>query len=435
METNVSHLPKPTAVSIFFSGGACFIHFLSLGFASFPLQTHLRHALTPATASLVASVLPLASCLTYFFFRFAEARSWTRSPQIMWVALAAGVGLMQMGLGFKLQSTAANSWWIGPAIDVAGCLLLLGCVQSSCMTVLNHIGVATMGAHAYTVRAAGSAGYMLAVMLMGAIGAQSRTISDWHLFIGAGFSLVHVAFALLSLCFVRWSGPSQLPRVAPNPKSASIIATHRDAALDTEPYQSRSSALRVSTRQWWGLLLLVWMVAMCEMSYGLYSHEFLTSTYGSFGYFMFAGSIALEILLLLAMPMFPALKQRLLFVGPVGWITLLSGCLLATAGWPMMGFSAAALALNCPFQVSANEHAHQMHRSMVGIASMTLAQSLGYMSATILSTLLSMQSPGPVLLWSCMLPVAMGSLMLALWQMAKQRSNVDRDMLGTRTEA
>jgi hypothetical protein len=466
MDTHTSHLPKPSAVSIFFSGGAYFIHFLSLGFASFPLQTHLRHALTPATASLVASVLPLASCLTYFFFRFAEARSWTRSPQIMLVGLATGVGLMQMGLGFKLQSTETSSWWIGPAVDVAGCLLLLGCVQSSCMTVLNHIGVATMGPHAYTVRAAGSAGYMLAVMLMGALGAQARTISDWHLFIGAGFSVVHVVFALLSLRFVRWSSSSPFPRVAPAPTSSpnptssvpsssnpsssnplssnplssnplsSNMANHRDSARDTERPPSHSSALNVSARQWWGQLILVWMVAMCEMAYGLYSHEFLTSTYGSFGYFVFAGSIALEIVLLLAMPMFPALKQRLLFVGPVGWITLLTGCLLALAGWPMMGFFATALALNCPFQVSANEHAHQMHRSsMVGIASMTLAQSLGYMSATIVSACLSMQSPGPVLLWSCMLPVAMGSLILALWQMAKQRTHADRETLARRNAA
>jgi hypothetical protein len=451
MDTHTSHLPKPSSLSIFFSGGAYFIHFLSLGFASFPLQTHLRHTLSPPTASLVASVLPLASCLTYFFFRFAEARSWTRSPQIMLVGLAACVGLMQMGLGFQLRSTATSDWWIGPAVDVACCLLLLGCVQSSCMTVLNHIGVATMGPHAYTVRAAGSAGYMLAVMLMGALGAQARTISDWHLFIGAGFSVVHVVFALLSLRFVRWSSPSPFPRVATAPTSSTIpsstvpssanpssaiIANHRDAPRDTERPPSRSSALNVSVRQWWGLLILVWMVAMCEMAYGLYSHEFLTSTYGSFGYFVFAGSIALEIVLLLAMPMFPGLKQRLLFVGPVGWITLLTGCLLALAGWPMMGFLAAALALNCPFQVSANEHAHQMHRSsMVGIASMTLAQSLGYMSATIVSACLSMQSPGPVLLWSCMLPIAMGSLMLALWQMAKQRTHTDRETLARRNAA
>ena len=168
---------------------------------------------------------------------------------------------------------------------------------------------------------------------------------------------------------------------------------------------------------------------MCEMSYGLYAHEFLTTTYGSIGYFVFAGSIALEIAILLAMPMFPALKQRLLFVGPAGWLTLLSGCLMALSGWPMMGFGAAALALNCPFQVSANEHAHRMRPSMLGIASMTLAQSIGYMSATLLSAVVAAQGGGPARLWSIMIPIASTALALSVWQMSRDRAIASRDAL------
>jgi hypothetical protein len=407
---------------MFFSGGAYFIHFLSLGFASFPLQTHLRNALTPSTASLITSVIPLAACLTYFFFRFAESRGWTRSPQRLLVALASGVCLMQLGMGLKLESITAQSWWVSPGIDVAACLLLLGCVQSSCMTVLNHIGVATMGSHAYTVRAAGSAGYMLAVVVMGAIGASEKAVSQTHLFIGAAFSLLHVAFVLLSFRFVHWSKEHESSR------SSSAILTST-SANSTNSHAGASKLSSEESLKWWGLLILVWMVAMCEMSYGLYAHEFLTTTYGSIGYFVFAGSIALEIAILLAMPMFPALKQRLLFVGPAGWLTLLSGCLMALSGWPMMGFGAAALALNCPFQVSANEHAHRMRPSMLGIASMTLAQSIGYMSATLLSAVVAAQGGGPARLWSIMIPIASTALALSVWQMSRDRAIASRDAL------
>jgi hypothetical protein len=423
METHHSTATKPSSAWMVFSAGTFFIHFMALGFGSFPLQTHLRQALSPATASLITSVIPLAACLTYFFFRFAERQGWTRSPQRLLVAMAGAVCLMQLALGWKLQAIAADSWWLGPGIDAAACLLLLGCVQSSCMTLLNHIGVATMGSHAYTVRAAGSAGYMLAVILLGAIGASEQRVSEVHLYVGAAFSLIHMLFAMVIFSWMQ--------RVDGTPSEAS---QHREAiGTSQEPHLGEHTPVhRTATMRWWGLLALVWMVAMCEMSYGLYAHEFLTTTYGSVGYFVFAGSIALEIALLLIMPVFPALKQRLLFVGPVGWMTLMAGCLMALSGWPAMGFCAAALALNCPFQVSANEHAHRMSPSLVGLASMTLAQSIGYMSATILSALLSVQGGGPVRLWSVMVPVAATALLLAFWQMAQDRNGASDPALAPR---
>jgi hypothetical protein len=163
---------------------------------------------------------------------------------------------------------------------------------------------------------------------------------------------------------------------------------------------------------------------MCEMSYGLYSHEFLTKTYGSSGYFLFAGAIAIEIALLLGMPRLPGLRDRLLFVGPLGWLSLLVGCLLAIAGLMPMGFLAMAMALNCPFQISANSHAHKMNESILGVASMTLAQSLGYMSATILSAIVSVGSNGPRNLWMCMIPVAATALMLSIWKLRTTREHL-----------
>jgi hypothetical protein len=170
------------------------------------------------------------------------------------------------------------------------------------------------------------------------------------------------------------------------------------------------------------------MIAMCEMSYGLYSHEFLTSTYGAWGYFVFATAIAMEIGLLLAMPRLNALKQRLLFVGPLGWICLFSGCLLAIAGWYPMGYFALALALNCPFQVSANEHAHRMQPSILGVASMTLAQSLGYVTATFVAAWTTGNGNGPQRLWMTMWVVSIIALILALWKMNRDRIEAAADV-------
>ena len=422
MEPHSSSTARPSASSIFFSGGAYFIHFLALGFASFPLQTHLRQVLAPASASLVASVVPIAACSTYFLFRFAESRGWTRSPQWMLVALASALSILQATLGLKLHWVSGQSYWIGPAIDVAACLLVLGCIQSSCMTVLNHIGVAAMGSHAYTVRAAGSAGYMVAVMLMGLLGGSQHEVSERHLFIGSACSAIHAIFAALSFAFVRWAPAPPHPQsqaCPPNPASL----PPGDATAVHQPRLSRSHSL-----EWWCLLVLVWMIAMCEMSYGLYSHEFLTSTYGAWGYFVFATAIAMEIGLLLAMPRLNALKQRLLFVGPLGWICLFSGCLLAIAGWYPMGYFALALALNCPFQVSANEHAHRMQPSILGVASMTLAQSLGYVTATFVAAWTTGNGNGPQRLWMTMWVVSIIALILALWKMNRDRIDAAADV-------
>jgi hypothetical protein len=415
MEPHSSSTTRPSASSIFFSGGAYFIHFLALGFASFPLQTHLRQVLAPTSASLVASVVPIAACSTYFLFRFAEARGWTRSPQWMLVTLASALSIMQATLGMKLHWVSGQSYWIGPAIDVAACLLVLGCIQSSCMTVLNHIGVAAMGSHAYTVRAAGSAGYMVAVMLMGLLGGSQLEVSERHLFVGSACSAIHAIFAALSFLFVRWTpAPSHLPTDSSSPNAPTA-----STGVSTAATPSRAS--HSHTLEWWCLLALVWMIAMCEMSYGLYSHEFLTSTYGAWGYFVFATAIAMEIGLLLAMPRLNALKQRLLFVGPLGWICLFTGCLLAIAGWYPMGYFALALALNCPFQVSANEHAHRMKPSIMGVASMTLAQSLGYVTATLVAAWTTGNGNGPQLLWMTMWVVSIIALILALWKMNRDR--------------
>ena len=267
---------------------------------------------------------------------------------------------MQLLLGWRMHQTSAGNVFLGPVLDIAMCMLLLGCVQSSTMTLLNHIGVSTMGDHAYSVRAAGSAGYMVALLLMGSVGSSAETVADYHLFLGATISVCHAIFA-----FLAWQ---LLP---PPTESYEVIRNSVDA---TKKSVSRQKSAQQGDRwEWFGLLLLVWMVAICEMSYGLYAHEFLTTTYGNYGYFVFAGAVAIEIGVLIAMPFLPRLKRQLLFVGPLGWVLLFSGCLMATQGFGAFGLFAMALALNCPFQISTNEHAHRMNPSVMGVASMTLA--------------------------------------------------------------
>ncbi len=419
-----------TAAAIFFSGSTYFIHFLGLGFASFPLQTHLRQVLTPASASLVASLIPIAACMTYFFFRFADARGWTRSPQRVLFFVAVGVAAMQCVLGWRLRAVSLDQSIVAPAIDVAICLLMLGCVQSSCMTLLNHIGVATMGTLAYTVRAAGSAGYMVALILMGLLEHGDGKISEAHLYVGATISLAHACLAFASALYSENLTKTKQARQA---ISAPECTTTVHQEFRKQSHDKPTSKLRSKsslTLEWAGLLVLVWMVAMCEMSYGLYSHEFLTKTYGNFGYFVFAIAVGIEIALLVAMPLFPRFKQQLLFVGPVGWIMLFSGCLIAVSGWQPMGVFAIALALNCPFQISANEHAHRMNSSIMGVASMTLAQSLGYVSATFISATISKFAAGPAALWSIMIPVSIAALSLSTWKL--RHSAVSEEAPGVR---
>jgi hypothetical protein len=413
-----STLPtERTAASIFFSGTTYFVHFLALGFSSFPLQTHLRKVLTPSSASLVASIAPIAACITYFFFRYAESRGWTKSPRLVLFCTSVGVALLQLLLGWRMQQTTAGNVLLGPVIDIAMCILLLGCVQSSTMTLLNHIGVSTMGDHAYSVRAAGSAGYMVALLLMGSVGSSAETIADYHMFIGATVSVCHAIFAFLAW----WLLPT-------SQDSSEVVLASASVATSSAP--KRKTAQRTDRWEWFGLLLLVWMVAICEMSYGLYAHEFLTTTYGNYGYFVFAGAVAIEIGVLMAMPFLPSLKRQLLFVGPLGWVLLFTGCLMATQGFGAFGLFAMALALNCPFQISTNEHAHRMNPSVMGVASMTLAQSIGYTTATVIASLASRFGVGPAPLWVVALPLAMLALMVAIRKLARKDAAFDIDNLG-----
>jgi hypothetical protein len=108
------------------------------------------------------------------------------------------VAVLQLLMGWRLHQTTTGNVLLGPVLDIAMCMLLLGCVQSSTMTLLNHIGVSTMGDHAYTVRAAGSAGYMVALVLMGTLSSSAEAVSDYHMFIGATVSVVHALIAFLA---------------------------------------------------------------------------------------------------------------------------------------------------------------------------------------------------------------------------------------------
>ena len=287
------------------------------------------------------------------------------------------------------------------------------------MTLLNHIGVSTMGDHAYSVRAAGSAGYMVALVLMGSLSSSAEAVSDYHMFIGATVSVVHALIA-----FLAW-------RLIPDVKSA-----HESTSSKTHqalPSQTRSCTKAISPTErldWYGLLLLVWMVAICEMSYSLYAHEFLTKTYGNAGYFVFAIAVAVEISVLIAMPFLPQMKRKLLFVGPLGWVLLFSGCLMATQGFGVFGVCAIALALNCPFQISANEHAHRLNPTVMGVASMTLAQSLGYTTATLIASISSRYGVGPAPLWIVALPLSALALVLAVRKLARENTALDINDFG-----
>ena len=276
------------------------------------------------------------------------------------------------------------------------------------MTLLNHIGVATMGDYAYSVRAAGSAGYMAALILLGALSSDAAQVANYHLFIGATISVAHAVVA-----FLAWY---LMPQDFDSRVEGNHVANSHPTSLHTPSVVDLGRRL-----EWIGLLLLVWLVAVCEMSYGLYSHEFLTTTYGNNGYYVFALAIGLEIALLVSMPFFPKLKSKLLFVGPLGWIMLFMGCLIATQGVSAFGLFGLALALNCPFQISANEHAHRMNSSVLGIASMTLAQSLGYMTSTMVASVVSRFQGGPALLWLTVLPCAFLALGIALRRLAREK--------------
>jgi len=394
-----------SSATIFFSVACYFVFFLSLGFSSFPLQTHLRHTLSAQTASLLAGLIPIAACGTYFLARFAESRGYLRYPQRALLAAAIGVSVMQGVLGIVLSFVANGKIFISPAVDVGACLLALGSAQSCMITLLNHNAVASLGSLAYTARASGSAGYMLAVVFMGATGNRFLDLETQHLFAGSAISTATCLLALVG-CFVI------------NPTSVEVLAG--------EQPKTREEKRPVGGWNWYGLVATVFLVAVCEMSFGIYSHEFLTTRLGSLGYYQFALGIALEIAILVTIPVFPWVRRSLLIVGPVGWMILFSGCLLSMSLNPVLGWASLALCLNCPFQISANENALRLKPSVVGVAALTLAQSLGYVTAACVSSvlasnLLSLESllgigklTMPMPLWVAVLPLTIAALLISL---------------------
>lgn len=405
-----------SSATIFFSVACYFVFFLSLGFSSFPLQTHLRHTLSAQTASLLAGLIPIAACGTYFLARFAESRGYLRYPQRALLAAAIGVAVMQGLLGIVLSFVASGKIFISPAIDVGVCLLALGSAQSCMITLLNHNAVASLGSLAYAARAAGSAGYMLAVVFMGATGNRFLDIETQHLYAGSAISAATCLLALVGCFTIR-------------PTSCEVTST--------QPTKESESADAKGGWNWIGLVGTVYLVAVCEMSFGIYSHEFLTTRLGALGYYQFALGIALEIAILVTIPLFPWVRRSLLIVGPVGWLILFSGCLMSMSLNPVLGWASLALCLNCPFQISANENALRFKPSVVGVATLTLAQSLGYVTAACFSSVLAsnlslLENLGagrltmPTPLWLSVLPLAIAALAISL-KIVFSREQAGRD--------
>ena len=66
-----------------------------------------------------------------------------------------------------------------------------------------------------------------------------------------------------------------------------------------------------------------------------------------------------------------------------------------------------------------------MNPSVMGIASMTLAQSLGYVTATLISSVVSRYGTGPGLLWLTVLPFAVLALALAIRKLTRQNASLN----------
>jgi hypothetical protein len=412
-------------------GTSYFIQFLAMAFASFPLQTHLRKLMDPASASVIAGLVPIATCSAYLIFRLAEWMNWTRFPQRTLVLTALLLSLFQSLLGWQISRLSVDESILGPVLDTGICILLMGCANASCMILLNHIAVATLKQFAYAVRAAGTAGYMVAVLLMGSIWTDAASIEQSHLFLASGISVIHCILALAGSWFLG-NTLEQNVGCSATQASVGVIGERPRHPTDSTPTDSTPTdstptmpLMRSETLTWWGLLVLVWMVAMCEMAYALYSHEFMTEIYGTLGYYLFAAGLALEIFLLLLVSRAEALRSRLLFLGPLGWILLMLGGLLAIGGTPSFGALTLAMALNCPFQMSVSEHVHRIDARVLGVASVSLAQALGYMSAAGLSALVSREETGPRNLWLCMIPVGAVAMVLSIWKMRRMQSNLD----------
>lgn len=389
------------------TSGAFFLHFLSLGFAIFPLQTHLRQIHTNSVASILASLVPIAGLLTFFLFRFAERRQWTKHPGRLLLGAALGAGALQFLLGIQLANYQAGRNLLPGFIETAICLLMLACAHACCMNLLNHLAVANLRNHAYSARAAGSAGYMLAILATAALLTDETMVLKYHLFLAAASALLHIAFVAASLLVLGgFSHPT---------KPSHDHTTSSKCIEETQQHETPSGSWR-----WQALIVLVCLTSFCEGAFGLYSHQFLTTNYGDLGYYLFATCILLETILLVCLPFLPRLRKRLLFVGPLGWMLLLVGCLIAQSGWPVFGALALAMALNCPFQVSCNENAHAMKPQVSGLAAIALAQTAGVFCSQWASALLNRLSLGGssstpwISLWFLALTVSFLGLVLAL---------------------
>ena len=406
------------------TSGAFFLHFLSLGFAVFPLQTHLRQVHPVATASIIASVIPVAGLLTLLFFRFAERRQWTQYPTRLLLLAAICVAILQPTLGWQLSMTRAQANLLPAFLETSLCLLALASAHACCMNLLNHLAVANLANHAYSARAAGSAGYAVAILATAALLSDEQAVIDYHLFLAAICAVAHSLFIAASLLIAHrhFSEDNSLKttKMSQSRRTAQTASAGQSPSPGTPSTGTPGHSPQSDSWRWRALILLVALTAFCEAAFGLYSHEFLTRTYGDTGYYLFALTIFLETALLLGLPFLPNIRKRLLFVGPLGWLVLLIGCLLAQAGWPIFGALAIAMALNCPFQVACNENAHAICPQISGLATIALAQALGvfcsqWTSALLNRFILPETSLQPwTLLWISTLGVALVALVLAL---------------------
>ena len=406
------------------TSGAFFLHFLSLGFAVFPLQTHLRQVHPVATASIIASVIPVAGLLTLLFFRFAERRQWTQYPTRLLLLAAICVAVLQPTLGWQLSMTRAQTNLLPAFLETSLCLLALASAHACCMNLLNHLAVANLANHAYSARAAGSAGYAVAILATAALLSDEQAVIDYHLFLAAICAVAHSLFIAANL-LIAHRHPSEdnslkATNMSQSGRTAQTASAGQSPSTGTPSTGTPGHSPQSDSWRWRALILLVALTAFCEAAFGLYSHEFLTRTYGDTGYYLFALTILLETALLLGLPFLPNIRKRLLFVGPLGWLVLLIGCLLAQAGWPIFGALAIAMALNCPFQVACNENAHSICPQISGLATIALAQALGvfcsqWTSALLNRFILPETSLQPwTLLWISTLGVALVALVLAL---------------------
>ena len=262
-----------------------------------------------------------------------------------------------------------------------------------------------------TARAAGSAGYMVAILLQGSLLADQFTLSKYHLFIASACAAINALFVALFY----------LGGIGKDASSAPPIT--KEVGVEANRQQSDSTK---SNWVWYSLVALFWMIAFCESAYGLYSHEFLSRKYQSLGYYLFSGGILIEIVILLALPYLPKSTKQLLFTGPLGWFFVFSGCLLADQIAPAFGLCCLLMALNCPFQVACQETSHAIRPRMSGMASLGLAQAFGIVCAAWSSAVLNLggQSPAGIsekqsalpweTLWQAALLVALSGLVLSL---------------------